>query len=146
MGDLETIDVTCRSCGNPVPADRQRYRSKYCTNRCSRDYQKKLYREANGRVSTLPTGTAGAISELLVAADLLRRGYAVFRALSQSCSCDLAILKGSQLLRVEVRSGYRTVNGAVSSSIQSKDKGRYDLLAVVFRADGSIHYTPSLDS
>jgi hypothetical protein len=57
--------------------------------------------------SGLPSGTTGAISELLVSSDLLRRGYAVFRALSPSCSCDLAILKGGRLFRVEVRTAYR---------------------------------------
>jgi hypothetical protein len=54
----------------------------------------------------LPTGTVGAIAELRVSADLLARGYEVFRALSSHCSCDLAVLKNNQLQRVEVRTAY----------------------------------------
>ena len=41
-------------------------------------------------------GTTGAIAELVVATDLLGRGYEVFRALSPSCSGDLAVLKNGE--------------------------------------------------
>ena len=50
--------------------------------------------------------TVGAIGELRVCADLLERGYEVFRALDQARhSCDLIALKGNLILRIEVRSG-----------------------------------------
>jgi hypothetical protein len=64
----------------------------------------------------LPAGTVGAISEILAAADLMKRGYDVFRALSPSCSCDLiAIAAGQPPLRIEVRTGNRSpVTGHLS--------------------------------
>ena len=88
----------------------------------------------------LAVGTVGAIHELAVSADLLRRGYAVFRALSPSCSCDLVIMKNGVLQRVEVTSGRHT-----KTKIEwlPKDPAKFDLLAVVTR-DGQIHYTPEV--
>ena len=52
--------------------------------------------------------TTGAIGELRVCADLMERGYEVFRALSQSRhSCDLVAMRGAFMLRIEVRTGTR---------------------------------------
>lgn len=54
-------------------------------------------------------GVKGAIAELAVAADLLKRGYEVFRAQSSTCSCDLIAMIDSEdgtefeMLRIEVR-------------------------------------------
>jgi len=77
----------------------------------------------------LPTGTVGAISELRVCAFLLSRGYEVFRSVSPSCSCDLAILKDGKLLRIEVRSGYRQENGRIITS----RKHIADVLAIAIK-------------
>jgi hypothetical protein len=55
--------------------------------------------------SQLPTGTLGALSELLASTDLLAQGFEVFRALSPACSCDLIACRGGLTLRIEVRTG-----------------------------------------
>jgi hypothetical protein len=86
----------------------------------------------------LPTGTIGAISELRVAADLLAKGYEVFRALSPSCSCDLAILQKGKLLRVEVRTG-NCQSGRVYCRDSNNEK--HDVFAVVNNITGEIIYT-----
>jgi hypothetical protein len=84
---------------------------------------------------TVNTGVAGAISELLVSADLLRRGLPVFRAVSAAAPCDLIVLRDGQALRVEVRSGTygREVDGlpTIYFPLGDKDRGRFDVLAVV---------------
>ena len=77
---------------------------KYCNQKC----QDKMYKIR--RVWNVPTGTVGAIQELRVGADLLMKGYEVFRAMSPCASCDLMILKDKKMLRVEVRTGYERPN------------------------------------
>lgn len=54
-------------------------------------------------VHDLSSGAVGALRELLVASDLMYRGYEVFRALSPASPCDLLILYDGQTKRVEVR-------------------------------------------
>jgi len=77
----------------------------------------------------------------MVSADLLKRGFPVFRALSPSCICDLIIIVKSKLLRVEVTSGNRKHNSDLL--YPRKDFSRFDLLAIVEK-DGRITYMPDL--
>lgn len=62
----------------------------------------------------------------------------VFRALSPSCDCDLAVLKNCKLIRVEVTTGYTMQNGALS--YHHHDTKNYDVIAVVHK--GGISYFP----
>lgn len=87
------------------------------------------------------TGTIGAIGELMVSADLLRRGYNVFRSLSPNASCDLAIISGGAATRVEVTKAYRTRSGGLQFNPHERE--RYDVLAL-WCVDGSVTYIPSL--
>lgn len=86
-------------------------------------------------------GDVGAWGELVVSADLMRRGYCVFRAFSPSCPCDLIAMRDGKLLRVEVTKGRRYVKGG--SHFIPHPAERYDLLAVVFH-DGVIEYAPQI--
>lgn len=63
----------------------------------------------------------GAVAELEVAADLLRRGFWVYRAVSPAGPFDLCVYKHRQLLRIEV----------TTSKTTSRPDREYDLLAVV---------------
>ena len=84
--------------------------------------------------------TRGAISELTVSANLMARGYEVFRALSPSASCDLIALKDGEVLRVEVRTGtYYEPTGSIGVS----RRGDYDLLAIVV-AEIGVLFEPEL--
>jgi hypothetical protein len=93
-----------------------------------------------GEPLAIPTGTVGAMHELLVAADLMKRGSHVFRALSPSCPGDLMILQGSKIKIVEVTTGYRLLNGTLAYPTR-KQTERFDVLAVVERT-GKINYIP----
>lgn len=124
---------TCRVCGvNAVPMFRRKYGSITCSKECARA-EKQQKRLQQGQVLGLPTGTIGAIGELVVAADLLLKGYAVFRALSPSCPCDLALLCEDQLYRVEVTTGHRTTDGKLL--YPPKKPNAYEVLAVVVGRD-----------
>jgi hypothetical protein len=78
----------------------------------------------------IPTGSAGAIAEYIVVADLLAKGIEVFRAASPHCSCDLVIRAGDLLLRVEVKS---------TGSKETCQPERFDILAVV-NGTTHVHY------
>lgn len=141
--------MACPVCNKPLSEERTKRRATYCSNECSRKSEHQKYTARNGDRPRLPSGTTGAISELIVAADLLRRGYEVFRALSPSCSCDLAVLRNGQLLRVEVRSASLSVGG---KWMYSRDRlnfpgtggpVRADVLAVRLYS-GPIEYYPPL--
>lgn len=45
----------------------------------------------------------GTMFELLVAADLLKRGFEVFKSVSHAASCDLIAHKDGYLIRIEVK-------------------------------------------
>lgn len=90
-----------------------------------------------GRTGTgLTTGTTGAISELVVSAELMRRGYAVFRSLSPSCFCDLIAHKDGRQYRVEVRTGYRAQTGKLG--FPRNTHGEIDIFGVNVPGTGEV--------
>jgi len=136
---LSMPERICIQCGKILPSRRWRY----CSEDCYRKFQHAIYITHNPFRGTC-AATTGAISELRVAIDLLAKGYDVFRALSPACPCDLAILKDSQLLRVEVRTGYTSISGNIyRSSITGKDATKIDLYAWVL--PDKIVYEPELE-
>lgn len=79
-----------------------------------------------------------------VAVDLLSRGYNVFRALSPSCPCDLAVLKNGKLVRVEVRTTWESAKSGIYKRIGRKDDpDSIDLYAWVL--PDRIVYEPELE-
>jgi predicted nucleic acid-binding Zn ribbon protein len=135
--DYSLAHRNCAACGEPFVMTGPDHR--YCSRaECKRERQRRP------RVSPyvgLSTGQVGAIAELLVSADLLAQGYEVFRAVSPAASCDLIALRGDQILRVEVRTRGRKVDGSISHSRPPSDAGRQDLYAYVTH-DREIVYEP----
>jgi hypothetical protein len=123
----------CLECGATISAPRRRAGAEYCSTRC-----------AGGVALGLGTGAVGAIGELVVCADLLRRGYGVFRSVSPACSCDLIAMRGAALLRVEVTTGHIGTTGRMSP--HSKNVALSDVVAVVLHTEigSEIHYNPKL--
>jgi hypothetical protein len=137
------VRANCFYCKKPLNTKKLRRNAMYCSRACRNAQQVVEWNELNPGRKNIPTASVGAISELLVAADLLGRGYEVFRAVSPACSCDLAILSSGVLTRVEVRTGVIGKTGKVYVSFSKKhDVGRSDVLAVV--VNGQITYTPEL--
>jgi len=72
---------------------------------CSVECYKKYIKTLNGYNNPikLSHGTMGALSELIVATDLYKKGYEIYRSLSPSSSSDLVIKKNNKLISIEVR-------------------------------------------
>lgn len=138
---------SCLVCGRPI-GNRQ---VRYCSGAC-RMHKQKTIREASKKYAypkQVCAATIGAYHELIVAADLMRRGYGVFRAMSSACPCDLAILYLGRLFRIEVTTGHSYGGSIIIPPHKVKDKHKYDILAVV-ESKGEdefpgILYHPALD-
>lgn len=82
----------------------------------------------------------GAIAEMMVCADLMNRGYEVFRATNPNSSCDAIFLDGDRKARrVEVKTGEADESGRITACSPVADPSAFDILAVVTR-DGRIIY------
>jgi len=74
----------------------------------------------------------------------MSKGYDVFRALSPACSCDLAVLKNGNLLRIEVRTAYVSPSGKFyKPSKKGDDPNNIDAYAWVLPS--KIIYEPELE-
>jgi len=128
----------CEQCKAALSLSKQRRKAHFCSSACSKKRDRERYRVMNPFGIDRDTATVGAMHELVVSIDLLKRKYHVFRALSPSAACDLVIIKGGKFLRVEVTSGHRNNSGKISWP--DHDASNYDIVAVVIA--GEIHYYP----
>lgn len=132
--------MLCTICNKPLSGKA----TQYCSDECRKVRARQIYKDSGVYCPTgLDNGTAGAVSELRAAADLLSRGYEVFRALSPTCSCDLIAFKNSRIIRVEVRTGHYHLGDSGKPLFgETKQKHRADILALV--CPGAIFYYPEL--
>lgn len=89
-----------------------------------------------------PKGTIGAVHEMLVSYDLLKRGWHVFRSISSSPPYKLIAIKGEKEIKVEVTTGHRF--GELLHHPKRKP-GLWDILAIVVK-DDEIIYQPEMDN
>lgn len=143
------VEAVCVECGATYL--RRSKQKLYCTSACLKKseerrrvpvYMTAIIQAERGR--RLSTGAIGALGELRACADLIERGYFVFRAVSPASPCDLIALSPSGLLlRIEVRCGARRVNGAKTYvPVSEHRRPLVDAVAVVFRDE--IEYVPEL--
>lgn len=87
--------------------------------------------------------TAETIAEMLVAADLMARGWQVYIPLVVHRGHDLIGLMGDRMATFEVRSAYRsTVGNGLSWNKTSSDKSEYYALVITGE---TVTYVPDLD-
>jgi Holliday junction resolvase-like predicted endonuclease len=97
--------------------------------------------------------TKGTANELLVTADLMKRGYEVYKAMSLNSSCDLIFLEGRKIYRIEVKTlATRRTKPVIKTNNpyslnpflwrKLKDKEKFDFIAVVWQ--NKIKYFPLL--
>ena len=131
--------MNCKKCGNPLSQWRIKRHALYCSDECkSSDYADK-YRKSNPRINR-DRNVVGVVSEHRVIVDLLNKGYEIFKAISPASSCDLAVLHGGKLLRVEVTTAHYSPTGKMAYSRHKRDN--FDLMAIVLH--DKIIYIPEL--
>lgn len=131
---------TCVSCGAEMlisTSNRSHEAKKYCSKACHSTY----LRGGEKILGNLSAGTVGALGELVVSADLMRRGYEVYRALSPASSCDVLALKDGQMFSIEVRTGWKSLGGRLTTN-KVNLKAQY--LAIVIHREGEVIYQPDL--
>ena len=134
--------MNCKNClasFDPKPSHK-----KFCCHACYMKWYNNLKFREPPYTTVLPTATVGALGELVVASDLLKRGFHVFRSLSPACPCDLAILaEQSVLVRIEVRTVRRHRSGKLHLS---RNNIKADVLAKVVFGEGIIEYESRTDA
>lgn len=124
-------------CGVCKKGYQKTYGNKYCSEECRQiniDSRKTDHYD-------LSPGTIGAINELKVCVDLMIKGFNVFRCMSPNSPHDLIISKDKELLKVEVTTGTRYINGNIQHS--PKNHHDFDVLAIVV-FPGDIIYRPDI--
>lgn len=127
-------DKTCKRCNKPFSTKFKK--QIYCAIKCQRPQH---YGKVKGIDPTVPPGTVGAISELMIAADLMSRGYQVFRCLSPHSFCDLVAFKGDECRKIEVRSGIYNEKRQLRFPTDSQGAEEF---GVYVPEDKSVHYLP----
>lgn len=126
--------LNCERCGTEFMG---RARKRFCTVKCQRAIVREHYAAQNPHGT--PRALVGAMHELTVAADLMRRGFFVFRAMGPHSPGDLFAVKGATRLLVEVTTGGRTRHGRLT--YPKHEKTPFDVLAVVEK-NGTLTYLP----
>lgn len=95
----------------------------------------------------LQTSLTGAVSELVVCIDLLRRGYDVYRSVAATGACDVIALKRgcSAPCRVEVKTATKGRYGDLKFNVPEWQKDCHDVVALTVLRDGSIEYQPDIE-
>lgn len=86
----------------------------------------------------LNASTKGAVGELIVSADLMSRGFFVYRCLSSTGPFDLVAVRDGEMFRIEVRCGH--IDSEKRLQYAQPQDGRYDVLAIAL-SDG-VRYKP----
>ena len=143
MATTGRLEKMCVVCGAPfitrsvgLNAARQKFCGDACRKRAGAGHWAPRPNEAK-----ICTGNVGAAHEMIVCADLLKRGFDVFRGVSPASKADLVAIRGASALRVQVKTGIRNTNGRLHC--WSKDHESWDVLAIV-EWDNRITYEPPL--
>lgn len=100
----------CIQCGKEWTPTLQKRAGKMCSTPCRNAWNKNAVKPLN-HLPMRCTADKGALSELVASADLLRKGYQVFRSVSASATCDMLAMDSNGILRIEVKSAVITPAG-----------------------------------
>ncbi len=110
--------------------------------RLRQSISRNLARSLGPAASHVDRNTRGAISELLVAADLLALGWKPYVPLFRNHGHDLIATKNAMIISVEVRSALRRKDASISASLYTPGR-RADHFAFVL-PDEPVIYKPAL--
>lgn len=136
------IDLICERCNSSfrsIKADKPR---RWCSRACKNLATRARHRGDLPSIS-LPTGTVGSMSELRIAADLLARGYYVFRSLSPNSPCDIIAMGNGNTIRIEVTTAVINWDGTLGAA-KKRESYVYDVRAIVSYDGSRIEYRPAI--
>lgn len=131
----------CVVCKKEIDEKGRKRNKKYCSKKCANENIKEKYKKLNPINWGVSPGTVGAINELIVAIDLMKKKYDVFRCLSPNSNFDLAVIYKDKIYKIEVTTGVNALNGKIL--YPPKDKNKFDILAIATKC-GKIIYDPAL--
>lgn len=130
---------SCSNCGNEFSHNQPNAR--LCSTACRNEFYIVKYKR-HGK--NIPSGTVGAMAEMLASADLMEKGYSVFRSLSPSSYCDVIAVnpKYKKIIEVEVRTGYLSYNNKLyfNMLLSKNNNGNVSVFAIVERHTGKVRY------
>ena len=154
--------ISCLYCGGKFMA--KAVNQRYCSLQCARNFKREKYfndhprkpakhwsikkREEYKKITNgLPPATSGAISELIACADLLHKGYYVFRTISANSPYDIIATKNGTILKIEVRTGTVLKNGKISVNKHTNHENDLaDHWAIYRRETKQIVYEPLIEA
>jgi len=131
----------CKECkGKFIPSTSA---NKFCSKYCCRRYHSKLNNEKSTH-NARSKGSLGAAVESIICGDLLLKGFDVYRAVTPNALCDLVIIKGKEVLRVEVKTCliYKKTGRMYYASHNPEN---YDILALYHVQTKTIIYKPEIN-
>ena len=140
--------MNCEYCGKLISSKKQKT-ARFCSRSCRTRAQTQRYKiicnetydkhHVEAFQNNIYNTSIGTMNELIIGANLISKGYEVYKSLS-NIGPDYIILKGKQYLRVEVTCGYKNSENEIRWPVH--DPSKYDVLALVFH-NGTIQYKPN---
>lgn len=124
----------CLQCSTIIPPSRIESHPSimFCSPACQREFH--IPNRAKER-KLIPKGDLGSVSELLVCADLINRGFMVFRVVHPHSPFDLIAVprkNPTQRIAIEVKTGYKLRNGQIYHAKPTQKQEVADFLAIAF--------------
>lgn len=139
---LQSAMPLCAQCGEAFPANPNRVR-KFCSDPCRAHFYRSKRSAIDVQFAKMPPGLRGAISELSACADLMERGFLVFRAVAPHGPYDVIAAKGRDVLRVEITTGTILADGRISYPRHERHAKAFDVIAVTTPPGSVSYFTPS---
>lgn len=130
----KNLNKICDFCGREYEAKTNN--QKYCNKSCGiksksiKDGRKRSQLNLSSRLG-LKSGVTGKINEMLVAIDLVKRGWCVYAAFEDTHPFYFLIMKDNKMFKVEVKTGRILNNGKISYVVKPSQKNKHDIVAVV---------------
>jgi hypothetical protein len=146
----EESERRCAKCGTTISAGRFRRHALYCTKACRQSVVNDLHAarmQAGVEYAPINGNMVGAIGELQVATDLLKRGFLVFRNVASSGFADMVAVNPLDMSVRFIDATTGTCSPATGQlNHPVKPDKRLTHVAVVVRGTNEVVYKPALDA
>ena len=119
----------CPHCNASFIFPNNKRKKTYCSDECCKAASAARH-GVKRYTGILDTGTVGAMNELRVCADLMRRGFDVYRAQAPRSKADLVIVRDCKCYLVAVKTAQRSVY--TGKIWVPREQNRHDIFAMAF--------------